>query len=503
MNLPFPGFQKELLDVAEIFLSTVVLVERPAEAAELYVRIMETVVDDTRFCAAELTGSLKAFHLIQGQVSEDPQEEKRLHKRQQKTALFHAFVQATGRHPPWGSLTGVRPTRLVYEGMEQGLTPAEAAVRVGDLFHLRKDKAELLQEIVLVQQTLPSACPDEASLYVGIPFCPSRCRYCSFISSEVGDGGILPSYVDALKKELEGIRELMDAQGLKPRSVYVGGGTPTVLPERMLLRLMKSLSSLFGAAKEVTVEAGRPDSITKAKLGIIRDFGSVRISVNPQTMFNQTLERIGRRHTREQTEQAYALARSMGYQNINMDLIAGLPGETPEMFSQTVSWALNMKPESVTVHTLSVKRSSDMYRFGDVAPSGSMADEMLDEARVRLTGAGYRPYYLYRQKHMAGNLENVGYAKPGSECLYNIDMMEDATTVLAAGANAISKLVSPGRKRILRAPNIKDAESYIMRIGEMIERKNALFMGVGKGARPASGFGPQADVLSLELEDEA
>ncbi len=229
----------------------------------------------------------------------------------------------------------------------------------------------------------------------------------------------------------------------------------------------------------------------------------MRISVNPQTMFNQTLERIGRRHTREQTEQAFALARGLGFININMDLIAGLPGETPEMFSQTVSWALNMKPESITVHTLSLKRSSDMYRFGDVAPSGSMAEEMLDEARIRLTGSEYRPYYLYRQKHMAGNLENIGYAKPGYECLYNIDMMEDATTVLAAGAGAISKLVSPGRKQVLRAPNIKDAESYIMRVGEMIERKNSLFLGVGKGARPASGFGTETDVLPLELEDEA
>lgn len=501
--LPLPDFQKELLDIADLFLNNAVLVDKPDEAAELYVRIMETVIENRRHCAVELTGSLKAFYLNEESVPDEKQDEKRLHKRQQKLALYHAFIQVTGRQPPWGSLTGVRPTRLVYEGMEQGMTPGEAASHVGDLFHLKKDKTDLLEEIVRVQLTLPPAKQDEAALYVGIPFCVSRCRYCSFLSREVGDGSILPRYVDALEQEIKGIERLMAQQGLKPRSLYIGGGTPTVLTEHLLLRVMKAVSVLGFRAMELTVEAGRPDTITEGKLRVIRDFGSVRISVNPQTMHNQTLERIGRRHTQQQTEEAYALARNLGFRNINMDLIAGLPGETPEMFAQTVAWALAMKPESLTVHTLSIKRSSDMYRFSDVVPSGNMVEEMVDEARKRLTGSGYRPYYLYRQKHMAGNLENIGYALPGNECLYNIDMMEDATTVLAAGAGAISKLVSPGRKQILRAPNIKDADGYINRVEEMIERKNALFLGVGKGVRPVSGSGEETDVLPLELEDEA
>ncbi len=500
---PVPGFQKELLDITDIFLNKTTLVTEPDGPADLNILISESANGNLRRCSAVISGLLSASFLNEGALSQDPLEEKRLHKRQEKLALYHAFVQATGRQPPWGSLTGVRPTRLVYEAMEGGLALDSAVGRVEKTFHLKPEKAALLGETVRVQQALPQALPDEADIYIGIPFCSSRCRYCSFLSREVGDGSILPRYTEALGREIAGTERLMREQGLKPRALYVGGGTPTALPEDLLKRVLGAAAGLVTSCSEVTVEAGRPDTITRGKLGIIREFGGTRISVNPQTMHDGTLELIGRRHTWRQTEEAYALARSMGFNDINMDLIAGLPEETPDMFSMTLSCALAMRPESITVHTLSVKRSSVMHREGDPLSSGRLAEAMLEEAHGRLAGAGYRPYYLYRQKHMAGNLENVGYALPGYECLYNVDMMEDRTTVLATGAGAVSKRVWPGGKRILRAPNLKDAEAYIIRADEMLERKNALMQGVGKGVRTVSAAGEQPDVLSLELEDEA
>jgi coproporphyrinogen dehydrogenase HemZ len=319
----------------------------------------------------------------------------------------------------------------------------------------------------------------------------------------VGDGGILPAYVSALEHEIAATTQLISEQGLRVRSVYVGGGTPTALPADLFYRVLKSTSGLIARAREVTVEAGRPDTITEEKLHVIMDSGGTRISVNPQTMHDKTLAAIGRRHTALQTEEAYRLARRAGFRHINMDLIAGLPGENPMMFFQTLDWVLAMKPEALTVHTLSLKRSSDMYRFGDPLPAGDEVEKMVDKARERSRDEGFQPYYLYRQKHMAGNLENVGYAKPGSACLYNIDMMEDMTTVLAMGAGAISKRVWPARKRILRAPNVKDIPHYISRVDEMILRKNALMQGVGKGVRLASALGCEADIMPLELESEA
>ena len=223
------------------------------------------------------------------------------------------------------------------------------------------------------------------------------------------------------------------------------------------------------------MEAGRPDTIDEEKLLVIRDNGATRISVNPQTMHDETLERIGRRHTRAQTEQAYALARKCGFRHINMDLIAGLPGETPEMFLKTLQWSRTLSPESLTVHTLSIKRSSLLHLWEARLPDAQVVESMVDAGRAEAAARGMRPYYLYRQKHMAGNLENVGYALPGHECLYNVDMMEETGHVLAAGAGAISKRVNPALGRIERAPNVSEIGHYIQRTEEMMERKRALW----------------------------
>ena len=383
--------------------------------------------------------------------------------------------RAAGRTPPWGSLTGIRPTRLIYEGMSRGLTLTEATEEVRDIFDILPEKAALLREIVEVQSQMGEPEDKDVDLYVGIPFCVSRCAYCSFLSGEVGKGRQLPPYVDALEKEIAGTLSLIEEKGLNPRAFYMGGGTPTSLSAPLLDRVLSAVQPFIDRAKEVTVEAGRPDTIDEEKLRVIRDHGATRISINPQTMHDETLRRIGRRHTAAQTEAAYALARKRGFRHINMDLIAGLPGEDFGMFLQSLAWSRALSPESLTVHTLSIKRSSLLHLWEAELPDGDMVARMVDAGRAEAEARGMRPYYLYRQKHMAGNLENVGYALPGHGCLYNVDMMEETGHVMAVGAGAISKRVDPSMGRIERAPNVSEISQYIERTGEMLERKRNLW----------------------------
>ncbi|MDD4080715.1 MAG: coproporphyrinogen dehydrogenase HemZ [Eubacteriales bacterium] len=495
---PFPGFFKELADVVRIFFPEA---REVPEGGGLEVVITESVRGRTRLSEARLQGLLSGSHSLEGETHPDPLVEKRLHKRQQKLAVYFALKEATGMSPPWGSLTGIRPARLVYAEMENGLSLDAAARRVRETFDLSPEKAALLLDVVSTQQAVKQPEERDAGIYIGIPFCETRCRYCSFISCQVGDGRILPGYVRALVREMAAVIRLVKDHGLRVRSVYVGGGTPTALPQDLLDDVLVAADPLIRNAGEVTVEAGRPDSITGEKLRIIADHGATRISINPQTMHDQTLQLIGRAHTRTQTEAAYQLARSLGFGHINMDLIAGLPGEDLVMFEQTLVWAQSIAPESLTVHTLSLKRASDMYRFGEQIPREKDVDAMVRLARETARDMGLNPYYLYRQKHMAGNLENVGYAKPGHECLYNMDMMEDTGSVLALGAGGISKRVYENGARILRAPNVKDPQHYISRIEEMIGRKEALLNGQGKGIRRPSSPSDQPDILALEGED--
>ena len=326
-----------------------------------------------------------------------------------------------------------------------------------------------------VQLALPQPQHREIDLYVGVPFCVSRCAYCSFLSGEVGKGRQLLPYTEALEKEIAGTLQLIKEQGLIPRAFYMGGGTPTALPAPLLRRALEAAQPFIRQAREVTVEAGRPDTLDEEKLLILRDAGATRISINPQTMHDETLLRIGRRHTAAQTEAAYALARKIGFHHINMDLIAGLPGESLEMFLQTLAWSRALSPESLTVHTLSIKRSSLLHLWEAQLPDGGMVAEMVEAGRAEAASRGMQPYYLYRQKYMAGNLENVGYALPGHACLYNIGMMEETAHVMAAGAGAISKRVAPVQGRIERAPNVSDIDHYIARVDEMLARKRALW----------------------------
>ena len=407
-------------------------------------------------------------------------ELKRIRKRQAKGALYELLKQLTGMQPPWGSLTGIRPTRLLYEGMEAGLT-REAAVRhVMEAFDVAPDRAALLGEIAEMQAGLREAAPDQFDLYIGIPFCRTRCSYCSFSAGEIGDGRLVAPYVEALLREIELCRALMAEKGMRLRAGYVGGGTPTAIPCEALERVLEAAQAAFPGAVEWTVEAGRPDTIDAEKLRMLRRRNVGRISVNPQTFSDETLARIGRAHTGAQTVEAYRLARSLGFDDINMDIIAALPGERVEDFAHTLDVIEALAPDSVTVHSLAIKRSSKLHErlvvagngYGQIEAEG--AAEMIALARRRLTAGGWRPYYLYRQKYMAGNLENVGYARPGKACLYNIGNMEETVSVLALGAGAITKwLFDPKQRdlRIERAPNVRNIEEYIARVGEMVERK--------------------------------
>ncbi len=424
-----------------------------------------------------------------------PLEIKRLRKRQVKLGLYNLLKSLTGMRPPWGSLTGIRPTRLLYEAMEAGMAPEEAVRFVETAFDVSPDRAALLGEIARMQAGIREAAPDAFDLYIGIPFCRTRCAYCSFSSGEIGDGRLVAPYVEALLREIALCRDMMLEKGLRLRAGYIGGGTPTAVPCGDLERILAAAQAAFPGAVEWTVEAGRPDTIDEPKLRMLRDRGVGRISVNPQTFNDATLARIGRAHTGAQTAAAYALARSLGFDDINMDIIAALPGESVADFAHTLDVVEQLAPDSVTVHSLAIKRSSRLHEQLTVAGGGHSqvaadgAAEMIAMARARLTAGGWRPYYLYRQKYMAGNLENVGYAKPGKACLYNIGNMEETVSVLALGAGAITKWMLDGEGnpmnhselRIERAPNVRNIEEYIRRVDEMVGRKRAVVFGRSNG----------------------
>lgn len=403
---------------------------------------------------------------------------KRLQKRLCKLCLYDLCKKITGYQPPWGSLTGIRPTRLVYENMAQGLSLAESAAALVEDFDVAPGKAALLEAIVAVQQGLPQPTPEDVDIYLSIPFCRTRCAYCSFPGEALGSPAHVRAYLEALFTELEALPGLIAAAGLRPRALYIGGGTPTALEEADFTQLLQRTRSLFPHTLEYTVEAGRPDTITPGKLEALLRYGATRLSINPQTMRDETLARIGRHHTAAQTEETYRLARRMGFDNINMDVIAGLPGEREADFSYTMERIAHMGPDSLTVHTLALKRSSRLNLEGYPLPKGETAAAMTQLAEMEAQALGMRPYYLYRQKYMAGQQQNVGYARPGAECLYNIDIMEETTSILALGAGAISKRVFPDRDlRIERAPNVSNVALYIQRVSEMLERKARLFAG--------------------------
>ncbi len=395
------------------------------------------------------------------------------------TCLFYCFTEATGYFPEWGLLTGVRPAKL-YSKISKDLGENTADNYFRDKLLVSDEKISLCRETFIPEQEITcNNKPNSFSLYVSVPFCPSRCSYCSFVSHSIeGAGKLIEDYVPLLCAELEKTASIAKSLGLVCETVYIGGGTPVSLSAEQIGRVMDTIKTHFdlGAIREYTVEAGRPDAIDAQKLLAIKKGGATRISVNPQTMNDSVLEAIGRRHTSKQTIDAFHLARQVGFDNINMDLIAGLPTDTAESFTATLEQIIALDPESITVHSLSVKKAATISTLGTLpsADSGKIASQMVRQARSRLTDTGFLPYYMYRQSKTVGNLENVGYAKRGYEGLYNVYIMDETHTILACGASAVTKLRKPGGSYIERIFNFKYPYEYISRFDEMMLRKQGV-----------------------------
>ena len=409
----------------------------------------------------------------------DPLDRKRQEKRALKRAVYALMQRIQPTEMPWGSLTGIRPTKLLRELCER-VGDEEAIRQFSEVFSVRKDKLRLAATINAVQkQILASVQPDDVDVYIGIPYCKTRCLYCSF-GAEIAKKNAIDEYLPYLYRDIENGARLVKDVGYRVRAVYLGGGTPTVLSAEELDALLTHFENQYGGyGAECTVEAGRPDTITREKLAVLRSHGVERISINPQTMSDETLRRIGRAHTAQQIREAFALAREMGFSSINMDLIAGLPGETIADMERTLSEIKALKPDNLTVHTLAIKRSSrlrdQLERYP--LPAREDVETMIDMGFRTAREIGLWPYYMYRQKYQNGNLENVGYARDGRLCVYNVDMMEETTSILAHGAGAMTKRVFGGENRVERIPNPKDVPTYGAKLPALDLAKRKLFLG--------------------------
>jgi len=395
------------------------------------------------------------------------------------TVLYKLLSDFCGKKLPYGSLTGVRPAKLATWCLEDGLNPEDAVAQLQRVSLMMPHKARILTDVA-VRERRYLMDENAVNLYIGIPFCATRCLYCSFTAYPIHRfQGMVDAYLTALEKELLAGAEMLSEMKSRINAIYIGGGTPTALCARDLERLLAMVENSFGAFRcaEYTVEAGRPDTLDQEKLEIIKKSAATRISINPQTMNEDTLRLIGRNHTPEDIVEKFEMARKTGFDNINMDIIAGLPGENLDMFKRTLEGIEALKPDSLTVHTMAVKRASrlkeeqDKFRPTDDA----VVEDMIEMARERAYGLRMRPYYLYRQKNIMANLENTGYARSGCECVYNIQTMEERQSIIAFGAGAVSKRVILEENRIERAFNVKEVTQYIFRIDEMIQRKKAIF----------------------------
>ncbi len=396
-----------------------------------------------------------------------------------KREFYELLSGITGMRPPWGTLTGVRPLKPALElCREKSVAEMERIIR--NRYLLSTEKASLLADIADYQLSNVSGIPwEKASMYIGIPFCPTRCAYCSF-ASNVAPAEDHEVYLENLLKEVSYSGRLAEENGTELESIYIGGGTPTTLSSAQLERLINRVSDAYHvdpAGLEFTVEAGRPDTITKNKLETLKRLGISRISINPQSMKDKTLQLIGRDHSADDIREGFRIARETGFDVINADLIAGLPEEDLNDFETSLKEMLNLGAENITIHTLSVKRGS---RLKDNDPgyyrqNAETVSSMLDLSREMLSTAGYRPYYIYRQKHQIGALENVGWCLPGKHSIYNIRIMEDKQTVIGLGAGAVGKVYHPAEDRLERIANVSNYKIYSERFDEMISRKNEYY----------------------------
>lgn len=413
------------------------------------------------------------------EVPKTDEPEKDECERTMARELFSALSAVTGYVPPWGILTGVRPSKLMLKLIESLGEKGAYDYFIKKLL-VSEPKARLAQSVAGTEQEI-AALGDERSfsLYIAIPFCPSRCSYCSFVSHSITNANaakLLPVYVDNLCRELEITGKIVRDIGLRLESIYIGGGTPGILSAEQMEKVCSAVENSFdlSAIREYTVELGRPDTVTQEKLDVLRSHSVDRISINTQTLNDSVLEAVGRKHTAADFFSSYALAEKSGFENINVDLIAGLPGDTLESFKKSVDGVVSLAPANITVHALALKSASTLREHGHAVSEGETAGKMIDYSHSVLFDNGYIPYYMYRQSRCVGNLENVGWCKPGTECRYNVFMMEETHTVLAAGAGAVTKLKKPGINYIERIFNYKYPYEYNARFDTLMERKKRI-----------------------------
>ena len=393
--------------------------------------------------------------------------------REISALLYPQLCDLTGMRPQWGMLTGIRPVNLLRKFSERTGSLAQAEDDFRNIWHVTDEKTQLASEILKVEQPILDAAPKNGvGIYVSIPFCPTRCKYCSFVSNSVSQmGRLVPDYYKCIAREIDLVGDIVREFGLTVDSIYIGGGTPTSIDLYQPLDWLHRNFVNDRTLREYTVEAGRPDTITRESIGCFRQFGVTRISVNPQSFQDDVLRAAGRPHTAQDAVDKFLLARDMGFDNINMDFIAGLPADTVQGFRESIDRAVSLGPESITVHCLSLKKAADFYQSLPM-PEPEAVSEMVTYAQETLTAAGYRPYYLYRQKNMAANLENVGYAKPGFESVYNVMMMDDSQTILGIGAGASTKVLG-GKRGIERLTECKYPYDYLARFDALMEEKTA------------------------------
>ncbi len=479
-----PEYRNDIAEEIMLFLGfveTVLLAPDEPEPcdAQLHVNVTLTPVENKsrRLRASAGKAALMRDFFIQDGT---PLGVKKMEKRQIKLVVYDLMRALYPEvETPWGSLTGIRPTKLFRE-LSDSFGTESAREQFLHVFSVSPEKTGLAEQICAVQQPLiESVRANDVDIYVGIPFCKTRCLYCSFISEVLRSDTLLTDYLAALKRDVLAGAALVRDGGYRVRAIYVGGGTPTVLSAGQLEDLLTTTFCAYGGlGAECTVEAGRPDTIDRDKLFVLRRLGVGRISINPQSMNDDTLRRVGRAHTARETCRAFHLAREIGFATINMDVIAGLPGETPDDMRRTYDAVASLAPENLTVHTLAVKRSSLLKTKLAEYPLAAPADAALMVADGARTAAqmGMSPYYMYRQKYMRGNLENVGYAQPGHVCVYNIDMMEETAGILSHGAGSMTKRVFGAGQRIERLPNPKDISTYLNKLPFLLGQKRRFFL---------------------------
>lgn len=465
------GYSDDVISVLQIFY--------PNQHYELSSKASEAFAVSTlseNICSAAINTDEKVYYETKADSS-DIEEIKRCIK----LSLYMALKKINPIESPWGIITGVRPAKRIAVYRQLGIEDNEIFKLLQEKFLVRPEKIRLAVEVANAERDIINANnPNKISIYIGIPFCPEKCLYCSFASYPLSRcANMADDYISCLEKEISFMHDYMT--GFDIEAVYIGGGTPTALNEKQLFRLLAIADKYIPHAREYTVEAGRPDTVSEEKLRLLKTFGVNRISINPQTINDETLKIIGRGHTVRQFFEAFELARKTGHSNINTDVILGLPNEDAADAEKTLAAITALEPESITVHTLAVKRAAALRGTWEnySMPSFHMMEKMLEIADSYVRKSGLHPYYMYRQKNMVGNFENVGYCRQGCESLYNVQIMEEKQTILAFGAGASTKIYEPEIDRVSRIYNVKSLEDYINRIDEMLMRKSIMTGGSG------------------------